>query len=135
MMELLCPCGTGKTYNNCCKIFHDGDHPSNGLLLMRSRYCAYVYHMAEYIIRTTHPKNPHYKHNHPQWILEILYFSQNTKFQKLDILEFIEGINESYVTFVVSLIQNNVKKKLMEKSHFEKVQEQWLYRNCIHLNA
>ncbi len=66
---------------------------------MRSRYSAYTYHMAEYIIRTTHLKNPNYKQNHFQWIREILYFCQNTKFQQLEILDFIDGPDKAYVTF------------------------------------
>lgn len=132
-MEVLCPCDSGKTYDNCCKIFHDGTFPENALLLMRSRYCAYAYCMAKYIIHTTHLKNPNYNQNHEQWIQEILSFCQNTKFNKLEVLDFIDGMDKAYVTFKAHLIQNNVKKELAEKSYFEKVGEQWLYRDGVYV--
>lgn len=129
---MLCFCDTGKTYNNCCKLLHDGAYADNALSLMRSRYSAYANHLPDYIIRTTHPNNPHYKHNREQWISEILYFSQNTKFLKLEIWEFIDGLDEAYVTFHAHLLQNNLKKDFVEKSHFEKLGKQWLYKNCVH---
>ena len=128
-MKTLCPCNTGKVYSSCCKILHDGAYPDHALSLMRSRYCAYAYHLADYIIRTTHPNNPNYKQNRKQWIREILAFCQNTKFQKLEILDFIDGTDESYVTFNAHLVQNGLSVELVEKSYFEKVGKQWLYRD------
>ena len=130
---MLCPCCSGKKYEDCCKILHEGGYPDNALSLMRSRYCAYALHLPEYIIRTTHPQNPHYKQNHAQWTREILDFAENTRFQKLEILEFVDGAKEAYVTFKAHLVQNHAKADLVEKSHFEKVGKQWLYKDGIHM--
>lgn len=131
---MLCPCNSGKNYNNCCKTLHDGVFPESALSLMRSRYSAYALHKPEYIIHTTHPDNPNYKKNYSQWVQEILHFCQNTQFQKLDILEVIEGVDESYVTFNAHLLQNNQEKKLIEKSYFVKYGKQWLYKDAITIN-
>ncbi len=127
---MLCHCNSGKFYINCCKILHEGAYPYNALSLMRSRYCAYAHHLAEYIIRTTHV-NPHYNPDHSQWTQEILHFCQTTKFQKLVIIDFIDGAVEAYVTFQAHLIQDNVPIILKEKSHFKIVGKQWLYLDGI----
>ena len=58
-------------------------------------------------------------------------FCQNTLFQKLEVLEFINGLDEAYVTFKAHLIQNNLKKILFEKSYFLKIGPQWLYKCAI----
>ena len=133
-METLCPCNSGKTYHNCCKTLHDGGLPKSALALMRSRYSAYALQKPKYIIYTTHQDNPKYKENHTQWLQEILDFSQNTQFQKLEILEVDEGVDESYVTFNAHLLQNNQEIELIEKSYFVKDGQQWLYRDAITVN-
>lgn len=130
-MELLCPCGTGKKYSSCCRVYHEGAYPDNALLLMRSRYSAYACQLPEYIIRTTHPNHPHYTKRHDLWTQDILHFCQTTQFQQLDILEFIDGAEQAYVTFNAHLIQNQLKRNLIEKSYFEKVGNEWLYKNGI----
>lgn len=128
---MLCPCHSGKKYESCCKPLHDGAFPSNALSLMRSRFSAYALQNPQYIIRTTHPDNPHYKENHDQWSKEILDFCHNTQFQKLDILEVSDDGDLSYVTFNAHLLQDHQEKQLIEKSSFAKIGKQWLYRDAI----
>jgi SEC-C motif-containing protein len=132
-MAIFCPCDTGKLYEDCCQKLHNGAFPENALTLMRSRYSAYALQLAAYIIRTTHLKNPHYDQDHRRWTREILRFCQNTIFQKLEILDFIDGEDEAYVTFDAHLFQNKQPLDLIEKSHFEKVNRQWLYRDACHI--
>lgn len=134
-MNKLCPCGTEKLYNQCCKIWHEGALPANALVLMRSRYSAYALHLPDYIIHTTHPNNPSFEENYNLWFKEILYFCQNTHFKKLEIVNFVDGEQESYVTFIAHLLQNNEPKKLAEKSHFEKVGNKWLYLSGVFLDS
>jgi SEC-C motif-containing protein len=129
-----CPCGTGKDYNNCCQPLHRGAFPEDALALMRSRYSAYAYGFSEYIIRTTDPKNINYQENHTLWAKEISERCQNTQFQKLDILEFTNGPQEAYVTFIAHFLQNNRPGFIHEKSRFRKIGPQWLYLEAVHLN-
>lgn len=134
-MNTLCPCNSGKKYSHCCKILHDGGFPQTALSLMRSRYSAYALDKPKYIIFTTHPDNPNYKQDFVVWTQEISYFCKNTQFQKLEILDVIEGIDESYVTFNAHLIQTNQQKiELIEKSYFIKLGKQWLYRDAISID-
>ena len=53
-----CPCGSGKSYSNCCKKYHTGEKlPDTAEELMRSRYTAYAKGLVDYVVQTTHPDN------------------------------------------------------------------------------
>lgn len=132
MCAFICPCCSGKHYTDCCKKLHDGEPAANALALMRSRYSAYARHLPEYIIQTTHPENPHYKVEHIQWRREILHFCENTLFKKLEIIEFLDGKEEAYVTFIAYLEQDKMDKQLFEKSRFKTLNGRWLYlEHCV----
>ena len=122
-----CPCNSEKKYKKCCKVFHEGSSPKTALELMRSRFCAYSLHNANYIINTTHKNNQDYNLDINSWKKDILNFCDYTDFIKLEILETIEGIDESYVTFKATLKQDNLDASFTEKSRFLKEQGKWLY--------
>ena len=121
--NLPCPCGSGQKYKKCCAPFHKGAIPKNALLLMKSRYSAYAVGNSGYIIKTTHPDNPDYTDDRKTWKASIGYFCRETRFEGLEILEWIDGEEEAFVTFKASLSSG----ALMEKSRFLKVSGQWLY--------
>ena len=123
----LCPCCSGKAYNECCKLFHDGVPVKNALTLMRSRYCAYALNKADNIIATTHPANPGYEENKTTWKLSISKFSKKYSFDGLEILDFQEKEGEGVVTFCAHLSYNNADASFKEKSYFEKKEGKWLY--------
>jgi SEC-C motif-containing protein len=53
-----CPCGSGRAYAACCGRFHGGAQhlqAPDPEALMRSRYCAYVKGLRDYIADTWHP--------------------------------------------------------------------------------
>lgn len=122
-----CPCGSGELYSDCCQRFHKGQLPGTALELMKSRYAAYARALPDYIIRTTHPDNPHYRQDAIAWASEILLFCKNTEFRKLEIIDITGGSEEAFVTFRAHLRQNHQKSILFEKSRFQKVGAQWLY--------
>ena len=50
-----CPCGSGKTYQNCCEPYHtEKEIPQTPEQLMRSRYTAFAMVLPEYLVDTTH---------------------------------------------------------------------------------
>jgi SEC-C motif-containing protein len=123
-----CPCGSSKKYKKCCKPFHDKiTLPKTALELMKSRYSAFAVSNSDYIIFTTHQDNPDFSKDLKSWIRDIQQFSKNTKFEKLDILEFIDGEVESFVTFKATMFQNENDITFIEKSRFLKVDGMWLY--------
>ena len=123
-----CPCGSLIKYKKCCKPFHeDIKTPINALELMKSRYCEYAIEKSEYIISTTHQKNRDFNTDTKVWNNDILDFSRNTKFEKLEILEFIDGQTESFVTFKANITQNKQDVSFIEKSRFIKENGKWQY--------
>jgi len=49
-----CPCGSGKTYEDCCRPFIQGERPApTAEELMRSRYTAHTQGEINYIVNTT----------------------------------------------------------------------------------
>ncbi|MDY0195923.1 MAG: YchJ family metal-binding protein [Sulfurovaceae bacterium] len=121
-----CPCHSGKKYKKCCQAYHKGANPSNAMLLMRSRYSAYALRLSKYIIDTTHPNNSDFTNNIEQWGEGILGFCDNTNFEGLKILEFVDGENEAYVKFDALLSGAH----FIEKSRFLKVEGRWLYESA-----
>ena len=123
-----CPCGSLIKYKKCCKSFHENiKTPINALELMKSRYCAYAIEKSEYIILTTHQNNRDFNTDTKVWNNDILDFSRNTKFEKLEILEFIDGQTESFVTFKANITQNKQDVSFIEKSRFIKENGKWQY--------
>ncbi len=124
-----CPCGSKKTYINCCKIFHDGKNPTTALELMKSRFTAFVVGNINYIINTTHEDNIEYSSDKSKWREDIQDVVNSTDFNKLEILEFIDGEEEAYVTFKLGLKQKGLDTSFTEKSKFLKIDGKWLYRS------
>lgn len=122
-----CPCHSSLPYNNCCQRFHEGALPSNALELMRSRYCAYALGLVDYIIKTTHPKNPSYSSNFVSWKQALQVFCTNTQFKDLEIVHFEEHGPLATVCFIAYLKQQAEEVELIENSSFKKENTQWLY--------
>ena len=121
----LCPCGSNNKYKKCCAIYHKGAVAKTALLLMKSRYSAYACNQASYIIKTTHPNNSDYTTETKCWKESIEAFSKTTEFLSLEILEFIDGEGEAFVTFKAKLSSGD----MIEKSRFLKVNNFWLYKS------
>ncbi|SFV50309.1 UPF0225 protein YchJ [hydrothermal vent metagenome] len=118
-----CPCHSKKKYKRCCAKYHKGAIAKNSLELMRSRYSAYALGDSKYIIKTTHPENPDYTLDTDKWSQSIDIFTQQSSFDGLEILEWIDGERESYVSFRAT-ISNTI---MIEKSRFVKESGRWLY--------
>lgn len=128
-IDQLCPCCSGNIYSNCCLPLHQGSLPSNALQLMRSRYSAYALNIPDYIIATTHPANPQYSENKFSWKRSISYRAKHSTFNKLEILDFKEKGTLATVTFTVYVTYEGQEDIFTERSIFEKIDNQWLYRS------
>ena len=114
-----CPCGSGLKYKKCCKTYHDGRAAKTALVLMKSRYSAYALNQAKYILKTNCTDEDSLE--------SIQEFSKNRIFQNLEILEFIDGEKEAFVTFRVKLLTNGKNNSFTEKSRFIKENDIWFY--------
>jgi SEC-C motif domain protein len=124
----LCPCHSTLAYSDCCEPFHTGKAlPANALALMRSRYSAYARANVSYIIKTTHPTNSLFTQPKRQMKLDILQFCKTTKFVGLEIISFLDGPTEAFVTFHAHLLQGDHNCSFQEKSRFTKENGRWFY--------
>lgn len=119
----LCPCGSGLKYKKCCHIYHKGALPKNALTLMKSRYSAYAAGETDYIIKTTDKENPDFTNDIDKWRESISDFSKNNNFEKLKIVDFIDGEENATVEFE-AFISGGVMR---ERSRFVKRDGRWLY--------
>lgn len=131
----LCKCHSEKLYKDCCQKYHKGQLPENALALMRSRYSAYANGLVDYIIATTHVKNSNFMKDPQKWAAEIKEFCNKTKFEGLEILEFIDNEPTSYVTFRVHLLQGGRDASFTERSRFLKTAGKWYYLEGVKDNV
>lgn len=124
-----CPCGSQKKFKKCCKVFHNLSIAKNALELMKSRYSAFVVENSKYIMKTTHKENKDFSDDLSTWESTILTFARHCTFKRLEILDFIDGEEESYVTFKATIFQADEDISFTEKSKFLKVDEKWLYHS------
>ena len=96
---------------------------------MKSRYVAYAVGDAAYIVKTTHSNNSDYTKDAKAWKESIDVFCQGTEFLGLEILEFIDGEEEAFVTFKAMLSS----AEMIEKSRFLKVNGHWLYEKGFYV--
>ena len=71
----VCACG-GKDYATCCALYHQGVAAPDALVMMRSRYSAYVLKLEDYLLATWHastrPEKLELLADHSRWLgLEI----------------------------------------------------------------
>jgi len=92
---------------------------------MKSRYVAYAVGDSAYIVKTTHPNNPDYTTEVKEWKQSIETFCKTTEFLGLEVLEFLDGDEEAFVTFKAKLSSGD----MVEKSRFLKVDGMWLYES------
>ena len=93
---------------------------------MRSRYCAYVGSIVDYVMATTHPENSAFQADKAAWGLDLRAFCDETKFGSLQILE--TDPKADTVTFKVIMRQATLDATFTEKSQFKKDDSgRWLY--------
>ena len=118
-----CPCGSGLTYNQCCRVYHDGKAAPTAQALMRSRYSAYVLGNGAYLHRSWHSSSRPSKKSLMQfspttWLgLEIVRTEQGLETDTHGLVEFIAR----YRTPVAG------EETLHELSQFVREAGRWYY--------
>lgn len=105
--QLPCPCGSTKTYGDCCGPFHEGRAlPQSPLDVLRSRYSAFCWRNIQYIIDTTHPTSRDYQNDRIAWAKEL---NKEGMFDSYDFIS-LETVgdeeiltNEGFLEFKVTL--------------------------------
>ncbi len=117
-----CPCGSDSSYEECCgRYIEKGINPPTAEALMRSRYCAYVKGVPEYIAETALEPPP---------IGEIVKTIEETEFLSLQVVETKRGgalDRKGVVEFKARYITGRTEGVLHERSSFVKKKGVWLY--------
>lgn len=117
---VLCFCGSGIPFQDCCQKYIDGiEKAPTALALMKSRYSAYATHQADYLLNTTHSSE---RKNYSK--AEILNWATANGWQKLEIISSTENTVEFKAYF---LDKNKVNQVHYEFSTFKKENGSWFY--------
>ncbi len=124
-MSTLCPCHSKQPYATCCAPLHRGEPAPTALALMRSRYSAYALALIDYLLWTTHPRNPHVATRD-----QLAAFARSTSFVGLDIL----SATKDTVTFKAYLKQGGNDVSFTEQSLFIFEEGRWLWLDSTRLS-
>ncbi len=120
-----CPCGTGKTYLDCCGIFISNQKlPSTPEELMRSRYTAYNQVNIDYIMHTM--KSPAADNFDAKAVQES---AKKIKWTGLEIVKTTYDSTQGVVEFFAYYYIDNKKHVLHEISEFNFENGKWYYVN------
>lgn len=123
-MSELCPCCSGKPYEQCCGPIIAGKPARSPGALMRSRYTAFTCVDMEYLDQSMRSPaaNDFDVEGTRDWASRI-------DWQKLRILEerVQLGGRQGVVEFVATYVENGVKSVMHERSLFKKIKGRWYY--------
>ncbi|WP_413471441.1 YchJ family protein [Streptomyces sp. MB09-02B] len=112
-----CPCGLGKTYEDCCGRYHSGSAAApTAEALMRSRYSAFVMRDEAYLLRSWHPRT------RPADVA----FDTTMRWTGLEILDTRDG-SAFHTTGTVTFRASYRGGSMHERSRFERVDGAWVY--------
>lgn len=124
-LDKPCPCKSGLSYESCCQRFHRlKSKPVSCEQLMRSRYCAFILQLGEYLFNTYHPNF--------RGELTIKQLSEKSlHWQNLQIIETESLQKTGYVEFKAWYVTDGQLGYHHERSNFVKNHDQWLYCDGI----
>lgn len=127
--KVLCACGSKKSYKQCCEpIHHDILLAQTPLLLMKSRYTAYVMGNIDYLMISHHSTTQPISEKE-----EILNWTKSVKWLGLEIIEAPKTTSdEGFVTFKAHFLENGSQQVIYEKSRFLKENNYWTYVDGVH---
>ena len=116
---MICPCGLGLPYAECCGPAHDGAAPPTAEALMRSRYSAFALDRSDYLLASWHPRT------RPATIDP----DPDTEWTGLTVLTARGGMfdTEGEVEFVARYSTAGRRGRLHERSRFVRHDDRWVY--------
>ena len=121
----ICPCGSGRSYETCCEVYHHNYSAPTAEALMRSRYSAFVFGLTDYLYETTHPS-----HRAKNLKAEIAFTCKALAWTKLEVLSVWQGKEKDKVgkvSFRASFMQEGKEGLHVEHSRFKRFGKTWKY--------
>lgn len=126
MNENLCPCCSGKKYEECCKPVITGERKAaTPEELMRARYSAYAKTEIDFIVDSTHKEKREENDRG-----EIENWSKKSDWLGLEIIKTAddpEKADTGYVEFIATYADRGVKLEHHELAEFKKVKDEWFF--------
>lgn len=71
-LTVNCPCGSTRSYLNCCRPFHVGQSSCQSPTdVLRTRYTGFCFRLVDYILSTTHPTCRDYTADRIAWAKDL----------------------------------------------------------------
>lgn len=119
----ICPCHSGKQYNECCGPFIEGkSSPQTPEQLMRSRYSAYTVFNIDYIGRTM--RGPALKDFDKR---ETENWARQIEWQGLEVLNSGMKDHDGFVEFIAKYKNGGKAEQIHEVSEFHRKDGKWYY--------
>ncbi|AFY00991.1 YchJ family protein [Bdellovibrio bacteriovorus] len=122
---MKCPCGSEKTYSECCGVYHSGKALApTAEALMRSRYSAFAKNQMEYLQDTTDPQTLDQidEEANREW-------AERAKFLKLEIVHAEEKGTKGTVEFKAYYNVDDEDFIHHEVSLFRKQAGEWFFKS------
>ena len=120
---MVCPCGSGRAYSDCCKPLHTGSKKAQTPEeLMRSRYSAFALGNAEYLYNTSL-----LKHHAPDELEALKMQMNRAEWLRLDVV----SASDDSVEFKAYYRDSGSIHLLHETSTFVYENGQWFYDEGI----
>ena len=124
--DAKCPCGSGKTYGECCQPVIEGSRKAaTPEELMRARYSAYVKAEIDFIVNSTHSAQRETGDRE-----ELRKWSENSTWLGLQILKTEKGgpeDAEGFVEFIASYEDRGIHMDHHEYSEFRREHGDWFF--------
>ncbi|MEI8356421.1 MAG: YchJ family protein [Deltaproteobacteria bacterium] len=121
-----CPCGSTRTYEDCCGMLISGKAPAlTADQVMRARYSAYVKVELDYLFSSTHP---HHRQGYDHKGTRL--WAENSQWDGLEILDAKGGgpaDSEGKVEFIASYREKGLKREYHELANFKKEEGRWYF--------
>jgi len=132
MSNSKCPCGSHKSYIDCCKVIHSNiNKVITAEDLMRSRYSAFVKANIEYLLQSWSSKT---RDNSKHFKKELLDWTTAVNWLKLEVISTTKGQltdNTGTVSFKAFYFENGQLECITENSFFEKENGHWVYVKAL----
>ncbi|WP_432696277.1 YchJ family protein [Marinobacterium sp. YM272] len=121
-----CPCGSGKTFAQCCEPALNGTRPApTAEALMRSRYCAFAIGAVEYLLQTIAPEKR--QEGDAELLTEQTQVTTWTGLKILSTRNGTENDSLGEVSFEARFESGPSKGVLREHSRFRRDAQRWVY--------
>ncbi|MCO5265450.1 MAG: YchJ family metal-binding protein [Lentimicrobium sp.] len=130
-MTKPCPCGSGRSFNDCCHRIISGKHDAlTSEELMRSRYTAFTLADTGYLMLSQHSST-----RRPGEAQSLKKWAQSVQWMGLVILNTYRGLptdDTGYVEFRAFYTEAGSMQQIHEKSLFRRENGKWVYVSGVH---